>query len=105
MSDPVREYLRHTLATIAYRGGKAVRGTPPEAAAFVCGPTTRTPLQILGHINDLLDWALSLREGQARWNTSKPVAWDNEVMRFFAGLASVDAFLASERPLACTPEQ
>jgi len=105
MSDPVRGFLRHMLATIAYRGGKALRGAPPESAAYVCGPRTRTPLQILSHINDLLDWALSLCEGQQRWNTTKPVSWDDEVMRFFAGLARVDAFVSSEQPLACAPEQ
>jgi hypothetical protein len=105
MPDPVRDFLRHTLATIAYRGGKALRGAPPESAAYVCGPRTRTPLQILGHINDLLDWALSLCEGQGRWNTTKPVSWDDEVRRFFAGLARVDAFVSSERPLGCAPEQ
>jgi hypothetical protein len=105
MPDPVREFLRHTLATLAYRGGKAVRGATPETAVFNCGPTTRTPLQILAHINDLLDWALSLCEGQQRWSNSQPAAWDDEVMRFFAGLARVDGFLTSERPLACTPEQ
>ena len=105
MSDPVREYVRHTLATLAYRGGKAVRGAPPEAAAFRCGATTRTPLQILSHVNDLVDWAQSLCEGQQRWNTSLPIAWDDEVMRFFAGLDRLDAFLASDRPLGCAPEQ
>ena len=105
MSDPVRDFLRHTLATVAYRGGKALRGATPGTAAFACGPGTRTPLQILSHINDLLDWAISLCEGQQRWNTSKAVAWDSEVMRFFAGLAALDAFLASDRPLGCAPEQ
>jgi hypothetical protein len=105
MPDPVRDFVRHTLATLAYRGGKAVRGTPPEAADFCAGAMTRTPLQILAHVNDLLDWAMSLCEGQQRWNDSAPVAWDDEVMRFFAGLARVDGYLASDRPLACAPEQ
>jgi hypothetical protein len=105
MSDPVRDFVRHTLATIAYRGGRCCRGVTPHAAAFTSGPTTRTPLQILAHINDLLDWALSLCEGQQSWNTSKGVAWDDEVVRFFAGLARVDGFLASDRPLGCAPEQ
>jgi hypothetical protein len=105
MLDPVRDYLRHTLATLAYRGGKAVRGATPAVAACAVGPGTRTPLQILAHINDLLDWALSLCEGEQRWNISAAVAWDDEVMRFFAGLARVDAFLASDRPLGCAPEQ
>ena len=105
MPDPVREHLRHALATVAYRGGKALRGATPEVAALRIGPTTRTPLQILAHINDLFDWALSLCEGQQRWNTSKPVAWDLEVARFFDGLSRVDAYLASDRPMGCTPEQ
>lgn len=105
MPDPVREYVRHTLATLAYRGGKALRDATPEVAALRCGPTSRTPLQILSHINDLLDWALSLCEGEQRWNITLPIAWDNEVMRFFAALSRVDGFLASDRPLGCAPEQ
>jgi hypothetical protein len=55
-----RELLRHTLATLAYRGGKAVRGAPPEFAEFKASPTTRTPGEILAHVGDLLDWGLVL---------------------------------------------
>ena len=29
-TDPKRELLRHAVATLAYRGGKAVRGAPSE---------------------------------------------------------------------------
>jgi hypothetical protein len=104
MPDPVREHLRHALATIAYRGGKTLRGTTPEFVELRAGPSTRTPLQILAHINDLFDWALSLCEGQQRWNTTRPVAWDDEVERFFAGLGRLDAVLASEQPLGCSLE-
>jgi hypothetical protein len=98
--DPERELLRHTLATLAYRGGKAVRDCPEEAAAFAAGPTTRTPLQILGHINDLLDWGLSIAEGRQAWKNTESLDWDGQVARFFAGLKAFDAFLASEAPLA-----
>ena len=38
-----REFLRHTLATLAYRGAKATRNAPPEFATFRASPTTRTP--------------------------------------------------------------
>ena len=31
--DVKREMLRHTLATLAYRGGKAVRGAPEGFAS------------------------------------------------------------------------
>jgi hypothetical protein len=60
MTDGKSSPLRHTLATLAYRGGKALRGAPAEFAEFHAGLTTRTPAQILAHIGDLLDWALSL---------------------------------------------
>jgi len=68
--EPAREFLRHTVATLAYRGGKAVRGASPETAAFRAGPSTRTPGQILAHVNDLLDWAGSLAKGQHSFRES-----------------------------------
>ena len=78
-----RELLRHTLATLAYRGGKAVRGAPDSFAAFHLAATSRTPVQILAHIGDLLDWALSLVRGAETWRDSPPLAWPDEVSRFY----------------------
>ncbi len=62
-SDTKREMLRHTVATLAYRGAKAVRDAPDSFASFQASETTRTPAQILAHIGDLLDWALSIAKG------------------------------------------
>ncbi len=94
-SDPAVTFLRHTLATLAYRGGKAVRGAPPEFAHYRAGVGTRTPIQILAHIGDLLDWALHLADGQHIWHDAAPQTWDAEVTRFFAALERFDARLAS----------
>ena len=63
--------LRHTLATLAYRGGKALRGAPPEFAGFRAGPQTRTPGEILAHLGDLLDWAAKLADGKPEWHDSR----------------------------------
>ena len=41
--DDKRALLRHTVATIAYRGGKAVRGAPGSFAAFEIGDPPKTP--------------------------------------------------------------
>ena len=60
LSDKGRDLLRHTLATIAYRGGKAVRGAPGSFATFQIGGTSRMPVQVLAHVSDLFEWALSL---------------------------------------------
>jgi hypothetical protein len=97
--------LRHTLATLAYRGGKAVRGAPPEFGDFEAGPQTRTPGQILAHVGDLLDWALCLADGRHEWHESKPLPWDQEVARFFRGLKALDDRLGSGKPLGFPAER
>jgi hypothetical protein len=98
-SDPKRDLFRHTLATLAYRGGKAVRGAPPEFAAYRAAETGRTPVRILAHIGDLLDWSLSVAKGKEGWFNSAPLPWDQEVQRFYAALARFDAYLGSDEPL------
>ena len=100
-----RELLRHTVATVAYRGAKALRGVTPEFPEFRSGESTRTPLRILAHVNDLFDWALWLARGEHRWQDSTPQPWESEVRRFFDTLAHFDEYLASDRPLGNPPER
>jgi hypothetical protein len=100
-----RDLLRHALATIAYRGGKAVRGAPESFATFKADAASRTPSQILAHVGDLFAWALSLAMGAQAWRDSTPLAWDAEIERFFGSLGRFDAFLASDAPLGDTPER
>ena len=100
-----RELLRHALATIAYRGGKAVRSAPESFAAFKAHPASRTPSEILAHVGDLFDWALSLARGTQTWKDSAPAAWDQEIDRFFAALGRFDAYLASEESLGESAER
>ena len=102
--DQKRELLRHVLATVAYRGGKALRGAPASFAEFGAPETSRTPAKILAHIGDLMDWALSIAEGNQRWNDSAPLPWDEEVKRFYAALQRLDDYLASSQPLAVSTE-
>jgi hypothetical protein len=104
-SDPARQLLRHSLATLAYRGGKAVRGAPDSFSDFHASDDTRTPGQILAHIGDLLDWALSMARGQKQWRDSATLPWSEEVQRFFAALEAFDAYLASDNPLQAPAEK
>jgi hypothetical protein len=97
--------LRHTLATLAYRAGKAVRGAPPEFAGFRAVPDVRTPVEILAHMGDLFDWALSIARGAEKWRNATPLPWDAEVARFFAALKAFDDYLASGEPLHATVER
>ena len=104
-TDTKREMLRHTVATLAYRGAKAVRDAPEAFASFKASPTTRTPAEILAHIGDLLDWALSIAKGNETWHNSEPLPWEKEVARFHGALASYDDYLASEGKLSATCER
>src|SRR5438445_64259 len=71
-AETARDLLRHAVAVVAYRGAKAIRGAPAEFAALKASATTRQPLEILAHINDLYDWALWMAKGEWKWNNSKP---------------------------------
>ena len=95
--DAKRELLRHTVATVAYRGGKTIRDAPPAFASFRAGDTTRTPSAILAHIGDLFDWALSIAKGAQAWNNSTPLPWDQEVERFFGSVRSGAAVSGADR--------
>jgi hypothetical protein len=103
--EPERQMLRHTLATLAYRGGKTLRGAPEGFSAYRASETTRTPGQVLAHIGDLLDWALSISQGKQEWHNSKPQSWETDSQRFFAALAAFDAYLASGDPLGAPVEK
>jgi hypothetical protein len=105
MPDEKVALLRHALATLAYRGGKAVRGAPESFAGFRAAPSARTPGQVLAHIGDLLDWALHLSRGERVWKDSEPLPWREEIDRFHTALHAFDQRLASAEPLASTPEK
>ena len=95
-----RELLRHAIAVLAYRGGKPVRGAKPEFASFDTGGG-HTPLRILTHLGDLMDWALTHARGEPKWVSAPVTTWDEQAERFFASLAALDAYLASDAELKC----
>ncbi len=100
--DPERALLRHTIATLAYRGGKAIRGAPESFSSFKTGDPPKTPGVILAHMSDLLDWALTLCDGKQAWHDSAPQSWAADSARFHEALARLDARIASGAPLSET---
>ena len=101
--DEKRALLRHTLATLAYRASRALEGAPDHFAGF--DGAGRLPVQILAHMGDLMDWALSTAMGQERWRNAQPRGWAAEQQRFFQSLQTFDAFLASDGPLRAPVER
>ena len=101
----MNQLLRHTLATAAYRGAKALGDAPPEFAEFRLDSTSRAPAEILAHMGDLFDWALGMCDGRHDWHNSPALSWDDGVARFFAALEAFDKRLGSGAPLGFPAEK
>ena len=102
-ADPAVALLRHAVATVAYRGGKAVRGAPDSFAEFSAGGSTRTPSQILAHVGDLFDWALSLR-GESRRGKTPAASVESGSRPLPRGPRDFDAHLRSGSPSGSPPK-
>jgi hypothetical protein len=100
-----REMLRHAVATLAYRGGKAVANVPEDFGAFRAAEGSRSPGEILAHIGDLLDWALRVAKSDDVYKERAPQSWEEDVARFFGALKEFDSYLASDAPLGCPAEK
>ncbi len=105
MPDTKRDFLRHTLATLAYRAAKPLRDAPEGFSAFRVVEGTRTAGETLAHLGDLLEWGLSMALGREEWHELHAGGWDDGVERFYSALQALDEYLASEEPLHAEPEQ
>jgi hypothetical protein len=100
-----REFLRHLLATLAYRGGKTLRDAPAGFAEFRVASGSRTPAEILAHLSDLVEWTLHLCRGESVWHGSHVDDWGSGTARFFALLGDLDKFFSSDEPLLGEPDR
>jgi hypothetical protein len=102
--DPAtRLFLRHVIATIAYRAGKAVRGAPAVFGAYRVTPVSPSSVEILAHMGDLMDWVLRMAQGETKWTIAPPQPWEKEIDRFFAAVKALDDHLASGVSLLFDP--
>ena len=104
-TDSTRAVVRHLVATLAYRAAKVLRDVPPDFPTMTAGPMTRQPIQILGHMGDLMSWAETIARGEFVWQAAGGDDWAIEEQRFFAGLAALDGQLSAELPPAGAIEQ
>lgn len=96
-------FLRHTVATLAFRFRKAVADAPADFGSVSAGLGSRTAAETLAHMGDLFDWGLKLCDGVHEWHDSQPLEWPAECDRFLSTLAAFDRRLESE--LLCPAER
>lgn len=97
-------WLRHAVATLAYRAEKVLRDVPPGFVEFRASPNSRSALAIVAHLGDLLEWAERMVAGEMRWRSVPQDAWEAASDRFFTSLAALDAALA-RRPDQSVPHE
>jgi hypothetical protein len=104
MPEAARHFLRHALATLAYRAEKVLRDPPEGFADLRLSPDSRTALEVLSHMGDLLEWGERMVRGEQRWEPGRPPTWSAASDRFFADLAAFDAALADPPALSYAAE-
>jgi hypothetical protein len=103
--DSKNEMFRHCIATLAYRAAKTLRNAPENFAAFRIDAKSRTSVEILAHMGDLIDWAYSMAKGKGIWHESVPLDWESEAARFYDSMRQFDTYLASGSAIACPLEK
>lgn len=102
--DPAtRLFLRHALATLAYRAAKTLRGTPASFGEYRVSPESPRVVELVAHMGDLIEALARRLEGESRWAVATPQAWEHEVARFFAALKRADDVLAAGGPIQGDP--
>ncbi|MBT8487016.1 MAG: hypothetical protein KJO43_15670 [Phycisphaerae bacterium] len=102
MSDD-QHLLRHMLAVIAYRGGNVLRNAPADFGATRIRDDTRSAVEILAHINDVLYWGLTKVQGDPVLNERPAGKWRQQLDDFYDLLARFDETLRSMDELPCSP--
>jgi hypothetical protein len=105
LADPHLQFLRHVLASLAYRTRVVVRDAPKDFENARVVDSSRSAAEVLAHMGDLLDWSLTIAQGKQVWHPSPPQAWDREAARFFRTLSRLDEYLRGSLPLQCPAER
>ena len=106
MSDRDRALLRHMVATLAYRGGKALRDAPEGFGDFRPPGVKNAPRVLLAHVGDLLEWACRFCDGdEDTFTIAEPGTWEAEVARFYAVLDRLDRAALADTPAPASLER
>ena len=95
VENPDRPLLRHTVATLAYRAEKVLREVPDGFADQRVSVASRSPLEIVSHLADLMEWATRMAQGEYKWSAQPAPDWNAACDRFFRGLAALDDALVT----------
>jgi len=76
---------------LAYRAEKVLQAAPEAFVDHRLSAGSRTPLEIVAHMGDLVEWAERMARGEYRWAPQPVSGWTEGCDRFFRGLLALDA--------------
>ena len=85
-----RDLLRHTVATLAYRAEKVLRDPPAGFAATRLSSSSRSALEIVSHLGDLMAWGERMARGEYLWEAQPANDWTSACDRFFGAVQTLD---------------
>ncbi len=91
-----RDFLRHTLATLAYRAAKTLRDAPDSFAEFKLDENSNTPHVIVSHMGNLMAWMETMIQGDPKWVTAPMSDWQADCSRFCDNVRRVDDLLSTD---------
>jgi hypothetical protein len=105
MMDDKRTLLLHFLAALAYRTQKALRGAPDDFASFRASSNTRTPHELVKHMDSVLGYARTFLIG-GTYRVSPLPQFSAEIERFHATLTDLARLIEDKHEWKdITPEQ
>lgn len=90
------ELLRHIISTIKYRFEKSINGSQQAFNDFNLGKGSRSPKEIVHHINDVIHYARVLIEQESSPQKNEKLSFENEIERFNIELSTVDQLLDNQ---------
>jgi hypothetical protein len=91
-----REMLRHTVATLAYRAEKVLRDPPAGFEQMRLSLSSRSALEIVSHLGDLMDWGERMARGEYLWEARPSAEWTAACDRFFRSVKALDDAIGQE---------
>lgn len=82
--------FRHAIAALGHRFQVAVQDAPSGFADYLACSGSRTPGQILAHINVLLEWSANVVRDSSERPEEASLDWDQAVSRCFTLLKDFD---------------
>ncbi len=99
MNPPDTFFIRHLLATLAYRLQKTLEGAPPDFASFELGFGVRTPQRLVRHMSGVLHYGLKVVQtgDAAHRGTLQDLSWEGETARFYEMLEALEHELSKSQ--------